>query len=183
MDKVMRRASLFLVCICLAACGGNVRGNLGLKKEAPDEFMVISNPPLSVPPDFSLRPPQAKNAAKPGRDVSKKARTTLFKSDAEKPADDVDTVGESTLLEKTGEADPNIREILHQENTVVEEKKQEKGFFDRLFGDDEKVVEDKVVDPSSEKERILKNQKEGKPVTEGDVPEYEEEGFLQRLLN
>lgn len=43
----------------LAACsGGEVRETLGLDRKAPDEFVVYSRPPLSVPPEFDLEPPR-----------------------------------------------------------------------------------------------------------------------------
>lgn len=40
-----------------AACG-SLKEDLGLLKEAPDEFAVVRNAPLSLPPDFNLRPPK-----------------------------------------------------------------------------------------------------------------------------
>ena len=50
----MAITSLFI----LAACSGNsVKNTLGLDRGAPDEFRVVSRPPLSVPPQFTLRPP------------------------------------------------------------------------------------------------------------------------------
>src|ERR1700749_573834 len=45
----------------LGACSdgmSGVRAALGITKEAPDEFGVISRAPLSMPPDYTLRPPQ-----------------------------------------------------------------------------------------------------------------------------
>ena len=42
----------------LAGCSGGVQESLGLKKKAPDEFAVVRNAPLSLPPNFSLRPPK-----------------------------------------------------------------------------------------------------------------------------
>ena len=42
--------------LVLGACGG-VRDTLGLAKRSPDEFTVVRKAPLSMPPDFNLRPP------------------------------------------------------------------------------------------------------------------------------
>ena len=41
----------------LAACGSDVADSLGYGKSPPDEFTVISRPPLILPPDYNLRPP------------------------------------------------------------------------------------------------------------------------------
>ena len=47
---------LAVTAVALSACG-SVREDLGLGRSPPDEFAVIDRPPLSMPPDFSLRPP------------------------------------------------------------------------------------------------------------------------------
>lgn len=44
--------------LLLTACAGNsVKETLGIGHKPPDEFRVVSRPPLSVPPQFNLRPP------------------------------------------------------------------------------------------------------------------------------
>ena len=46
--------------LTLSACGStSVKETLGIGRKAPDEFRVVSRPPLSVPPQFNLRPPSA----------------------------------------------------------------------------------------------------------------------------
>ncbi len=51
--------------LTLTACsGGTVKETLGIGQKAPDEFRVVSRPPLSVPPQFNLRPP-SNNATSP----------------------------------------------------------------------------------------------------------------------
>ncbi|KJS38300.1 MAG: hypothetical protein VR70_10355, partial [Rhodospirillaceae bacterium BRH_c57] len=60
----MTRGRLLTLC-CTAAlaatlsgCGGGVKETLGLNRQAPDEFQVVSRPPLAIPPEFKLRPPE-----------------------------------------------------------------------------------------------------------------------------
>ena len=54
----MRYALYGLTLALLAGCSqGEVKENLGLVREAPDEFRVVSRPPLSVPREFFLTPP------------------------------------------------------------------------------------------------------------------------------
>ena len=43
------------VCV-LSACTQSTKQKLGLAKQAPNEFMVVSKPPLSLPPEYDLRP-------------------------------------------------------------------------------------------------------------------------------
>src|ERR1700759_3338402 len=61
---VLRCAGIGAV-LLLAGCGGNdLSRTFGLTRDAPDEFTVTTRAPLSMPPDFSIRPPQP-GAARP----------------------------------------------------------------------------------------------------------------------
>lgn len=42
--------------LALSACSG-VRQSIGLTKVTPDEFLTVSTAPLTVPPEYGLRPP------------------------------------------------------------------------------------------------------------------------------
>ena len=58
----MRRKT-FALTVSLIAAGAVLAGceatkeTLGLTKRSPDEFQVVSRAPLSLPPDYNLRPP------------------------------------------------------------------------------------------------------------------------------
>ncbi len=47
--------ALGFICV-LGACSQSTKQKLGLAKQAPNEFMVVSKPPLSLPPEYNLRP-------------------------------------------------------------------------------------------------------------------------------
>ena len=49
--------SILLLAMFTSGCSNDLKSTLGLKKPSPDEFTVISNPPLSVPPNFTLSKP------------------------------------------------------------------------------------------------------------------------------
>src|SRR5579884_2208102 len=58
----LRRISLLAVAsLCLpllvSGCGG-FRQAIGLDRSGPDEFAVETRAPLTIPPDFDLRPPK-----------------------------------------------------------------------------------------------------------------------------
>lgn len=44
------------VAFVLSACSTETKRKLGLANQAPDEFMVMSRAPLSLPPEYGLRP-------------------------------------------------------------------------------------------------------------------------------
>lgn len=60
-NKFLTLICLF-ICIVLSGCKSASKADLGLANQAPDEFMVMPRKPLSLPPEFDLRPvsePQA----------------------------------------------------------------------------------------------------------------------------
>ena len=184
------------VFIGLTACdgtGGSVRDTLGLDKKAPDEFRVVSRPPLSVPEEFYLYPPdEAKQrGVQPSKDAAKKA---LFDADTgydytkhyqtQAPHGKVDTAvepvqagnlptaSESAFLGKLGatSSDPTIRSKLEQE--AKQASPEEMGVLDRIQAP---ITDgDTVVDAKKERERLTENKKKGRAVNEGAVPEKTE---------
>jgi len=68
---------LSIVCLCsgffLSACTDFKRA-IGIEKTSPDEFAVESRAPLTLPPDFDLRPPQPGASRPQERSAADKAR-------------------------------------------------------------------------------------------------------------
>lgn len=64
----------------LSGCGGGetVGEAMGYEQTGPDEMNVIKRPPLTVPPDFNLRPPRPDEPSSDADDASKAARETLI---------------------------------------------------------------------------------------------------------
>ncbi len=56
MNKVLCTALVLLGVLSLAACSSATKEKLGIAKKAPDEFMVVPRAPLSLPPEYNLRP-------------------------------------------------------------------------------------------------------------------------------
>ncbi len=79
----MKRAMLFAaVALALAGCAESGR-IFGFERGGPDEFTVVRNPPLSVPPEATLRPPEH-GVANSNRDASSnEARASLLASGGE----------------------------------------------------------------------------------------------------
>lgn len=168
----------------LASCSSGVKDSLGLHRDAPDEYKVIANPPLSIPPDFSLRPPMATTAAAPkGMSGGISAKEILVGEDSKANVDGSPaTPGEERLLGKAGAlgVDPSIRQVLAQDAMPPAAKKPAKpespGFFSKFLPTSAKQPQpevlspDEVVDPSAEKKRLETNKKNGMPVTAGETP-------------
>lgn len=184
------RSLLLATLLPLAACSsGTVKDTLGLNRAAPDEFRVVSRPPLSVPPQFNLRPPSASDSSPTAVPASKKAQDVLMgggsangsASDMSAPMADTAVVpvtasnpasgSDAEFLKRAGaeKVDPNIREKMVQERIAVQEKKEESSWW--TLGTSTPDKKDPLVDAKKEAERIKDNKDTGKPVTTGDTPE------------
>ena len=147
----------------LTACSGNVKQALGLKREGPDAFKVVSHPPLDMPPEFNLVPPQP-GAARPQRVVATDkaaqavygdgvvARTTFLSHEIET------TPSESYFLKQAGAAtaDRDIRNKIAEDAVVAHAEKDDDdgvlGYLRSLGSDSDDDVD--VLDPTEELERL-----------------------------
>src|SRR5690606_22963867 len=67
----------------LAGCGAG--DALGVNKQPPDEFAVVTKAPLVMPPDYRLRPPDAANPRPDEVDSESMAIEALFPGRTELP--------------------------------------------------------------------------------------------------
>lgn len=161
-----------LIIASLAACSSGASGmrrTLGLNRDAPDEFMVVSKPKLQVPPEFNLATPGDVDSLKSSH-VSNEARALVFNQKNSKNTNL--SRGENLLLAKAGgNADPDIRRKITQDNKDI-------GLLD--IGDP-----DQVVKVDEEEARLATNKAAGKPVTEGKTPTKRAPGTspLEQILN
>lgn len=187
-NKTMKKSKLnlsalavFVSMFLLNSCEGNVRENLGLKKQAPDEFMVLSHPPLNVPSNFELPEPTSE-AKKKASTVPQEAKKLIL--GGSKKTKSIST-GEEALLGKanTKKSNPNIREILSKDHSNDKSEK-DAGIISKVMNIKENK-KDPIIDPDAELNRIKKNKAEGKSVTEGEVPviKQEPESVIKRLMN
>ena len=184
LNKSVRVLATLAGCAVLAAgltACESARKVIGNEKSAPDEFAVYQRPPLSLPPEYALRPPE------PGRDRPQvvtptiEARAAVLGEQAtvkdvlaQQQQQNHASVSQGTqaLMAKTGaaEADPSIRDIVNRETTIL--ATEDRRFVDRLiFWVDDKPYPGTVVDAEKEKKRIQENQALGKPITEGETPQ------------
>jgi Protein of unknown function (DUF3035) len=159
----MRRLSIVIVAsaalsLALSGCS-DVKTAFGLQKDVPNEFDVVDNAPLAIPPDFNLRPPRP--GAPPTQQVSSttEARETIFRAgggSGQPPAgSDQLSSGEQDLLNAAGAANTpaNIRQLVNRE--AAEDHPFGRNFVDRLiFWREAKNANKGVLDPAKEEARL-----------------------------
>lgn len=189
----MRNSALVLLVFLIAACEGgssSVRNTLGLNRAAPDEFKVVSRPPLSVPPGFGLRPPEP-GAPPRGVAPAEEQAASMVKGRPLRPAThsdgldgyaraDVETAVDPVLsgslesaadarfLNRAGadQADDDIRSRLYREKDDPAMKPSGRFAIENWLAG---AGEEDVIDPKAEAERIRENIDADRPVNEGEV--------------
>lgn len=168
-------AALLAAALSLSACT-SVKKELGVDRNSPDEFLVIKRAPLTLPPDYMLRPPENPGESSPAAEAAGTVETSLM-GETRTPA----SMGASdkALLDKIGapSADPDIRRQIDEENGYI--SLENRTVADKLiFWNDEAPSAENapasVVNPKAEAERLKKNKAAGKPLNEGTVPVIEQ---------
>jgi hypothetical protein len=172
---------LFGAALALSGCE-QAKQALGQTKQPPDEFAVFQRAPLSVPPDFGLRPPAPGTDRPQAVNPRDHARAALGRAGAQQPAGADLSQGERSILQLTGanQVDPAIRLKV---NTETRELESDSGTFtDKLLFWRKPGEFGTAVDPAQEQKRIREAQASGAPVNEGDMPmiKQRQRGLLER---
>lgn len=180
----LKPLAFLAVALTLSACSGDTGKILGLERTTPDEFAVAPRAPLTLPPEFGLRPPDPNGQRSQDLQPSLEAERVVFGEDAVKRRQDEEaklrrsgtTQGEIALLNRTGamESSPAIRRVIDEETAALADEKE--SFVDDLvFWRDAEQPGD-IVDANEETRRIQGNSALGVPVTEGQTPIITREG-------
>ena len=132
-------SSLFIV-----SCS-KVRESAGVNRKSMDEFAVIENPPLIIPPDFNLLPPDQLEEKNLENEESELAKEILFglEDDTETNNLELSTM-ENILNQSMAEGiDNSIREEIDEQ--FVSEKKSTSKSWDN---------EMEILDSIAESERL-----------------------------
>ena len=186
--------------LVLAGCD-SVSSLLG-GKSSPDEFSVYSRAPLSIPPEYKLRPPSP-GAARPQELEPRETAEKVFlgsrqqasarsgrnptgnKGDQGALAPAPVSPGEQALVRNAGasKTDPEIRAIVNREALVP--LAGSKALADKVLFWRSPRTQINIVDPGKENKRIRDQKAKGKPVTSEGVPVIDKDldrGFLDGLL-
>lgn len=85
MKKLIVWGLFGILCCGISACSTGTKEKLGMTKKAPNEFMVMPRAPLSLPPEYDLRPvaePQVDDSSNMG--LSEAEQNLVAKLDDEK---------------------------------------------------------------------------------------------------
>ncbi len=179
----LARIGALTTALALAACSGDeLSRTIGLSRDAPDEFTVTTRAPLSMPPDYTLRPPRP-GASRP-QELSERRQAEAALSP--QSALDSSTVGlspgQQAIAGAAGPAAP--RSIRNQVDADAQLDAPGRGFTDRLMFWRAPARPGTVVDPTRESQRLRQNAALGQSVEEGTTPiiQRRRPGILDRIF-
>ncbi len=110
---------LFIIIIfnlLLSACG-KVRESAGVNRKVIDEYAVVENPPLVIPPNFNLLPPDQIKSKDIENTDSELAKEILFGLDNDNDQTNNESSLMNTIIKETqaNKVDKDIREVIDQE--------------------------------------------------------------------
>lgn len=166
-------AILGLASLALSGCG-SAKESLGLGRTPPDEFAVIDQPPLSIPPDFGLRPPMPGMPRPQAVDETDRAKELLLGSSSQETVDTSSlSDSEKALLAQTGgdKAPSDIRDTINRES--AERTSASPHLVDRLLWWKKDEPSGTVVDPEAEAARLKAAKDKGEAASSGATPVIE----------
>src|SRR5262245_7563717 len=151
MTKAMTLVAVVAAAAAASGCGTLSRA-VGAGKMSPDEFRVVSQAPLTLPPDYSLRPPRPGEARPQELQPTDEARQSLFGQDVGASA----SAGERQLVNDAhaDATDPNIRDTVDFESQCIVRRNE--SFVNRLlaFGSNNGPAAGAPLDPQAEQQRL-----------------------------
>jgi Protein of unknown function (DUF3035) len=158
--------------VAMSALGGcsDLSKALGLVKSPPDEFTVVAGTPLTLPPDYGLRPPRNASDKPSGPTQTDRARVAVFGVQGKQTnASSVDpnnpeTPGEQALLQRAGagDVDPGVRARVDQEQKQALDN--HKGFIDGLMFWQDEPIPGAALDATKEADRLNEGRSPGNAV-------------------
>jgi hypothetical protein len=182
-SSAARVAAALAATVLLAGCNsGDLSRTFGLTHDAPDEFTVTTRAPLSMPPDFSLRPPRPGAPRPQEQSTRTQAEQALVPAQALGVDAAADSPGQDALVSQAGPAAPrNIRAQVDQDAQLDQPGQS---FTDKLLFWRPTPQAGVVVDPTKEAQRLRQNAALGKSVDDGDTPiiQPKQKGLLEGIF-
>ena len=151
-----------IIAMFLTSCS-SIRESAGVTRKSIDEFNTIENPPLVIPPDFNLVPPDQLQQKNIDNIENELAQEILFGLDQKERTIKKQTSTMNQILSKANATNisSDIRDEINQE---FYQEKNTKGIFQVNW---ESEVE--VLDAVEESERIRNQKFKNKSIADGDI--------------
>ena len=130
-----------------------LRESAGVTRKSLDEFAIIENPPLIIPPDFNLLPPDQLEEKNLDNEESELAKEILFGLEGDTDANIVESSTMENILSQSNahEIDNSIRDEIN-EQFASEKRSLSKSW------DDEVEILDSIAESERIRNELLNNE-------------------------
>jgi hypothetical protein len=170
--------------VLLAGCSSDkLARTFGLTRDAPDEYTVTTRAPLSMPPDYNLRPPRPGAPRPQEQSEQQQAQADLVPEMSLNAPASTGSPGQAALLEQAGPAAPaDIRRTVDREARMGA---ADDSFIDKLLYWRKPDTHGAEVDATKESQRLRQNAALGEAPNVGETPviQQKKEGWFTHLFS
>jgi Protein of unknown function (DUF3035) len=170
--------------ILLGGCSGDkLARTFGLTRDAPDEYTVTTRAPLSMPPDYNLRPPRPGAARPQEQSERQQAQETLVPQTALDAPQTSASPGQAALLQEAGPAAPSdIRNTIDRDAQYAA---NDESFIDKVLYWRKPDTQHVQIDAQKESQRLRQNAALGESPDVGETPiiEQKKRGWFNSLFS
>jgi hypothetical protein len=169
--------------LLLGGCSDGLSRTFGLTRDAPDEYTVTTRAPLSMPPDYNLRPPRLGTARPQEQSEREQAAEALVPQLALGTPQGSVSAGQAALLEQTGPPAPaDIRSRVDRE---ASQDRANDSFIDQVLYWRKPNTQNVQVDAQKESQRLRENAALGESPDIGNTPiiQQKKEGWFTHLFS
>ncbi len=170
--------------VVLAGCSTDkLSRTFGLTRDTPDEYTVTTRAPLSMPPDYNLRPPRPGAPRPQEQSEQQQAEAALVPELALNGPSNTASPGQEALVAEAGPAAPaDIRRKVDQD---ARSDSADDGFIDKVLYWRKPDTHGAEVDPTKESQRLRQNAALGESPSVGETPiiQQKKEGWFTHLFS
>lgn len=170
--------------VLLGGCSGDkLARTFGLTRDAPDEYTVTTRAPLSMPPDYNLRPPRPGAARPQEQSERQQAQEALVPQTALDVPQNNMSPGQSALVQEAGPAAPSdIRRKVDQDARLANDNDS---FVDKVLYWRKPDTQHVQIDAQKESQRLRENAALGEAPDVGQTPiiQQKKSGWFSNLFS
>lgn len=155
--------------ILLSGCStDHLARTFGLTRDLPDEYTVTTRAPLSMPPDYNLRPPRPGAARPQEQSERQQAEEALVPQTALNAPQASASAGQAALIQEAGPAAPSdIRRKIDEDARYAD---NDEGFIDKVLYWRKPNNQPVQIDAQKEAQRLRENAALGEGPNVGETP-------------
>jgi hypothetical protein len=170
--------------VLLGGCSGDkLARTFGLTRDAPDEYTVTTRAPLSMPPDYNLRPPRPGAARPQEQSERQQAQEALVPQTALDIPQNSMSPGQAALVQQAGPAAPSdIRRRVDQDARLANDNDS---FVDKVLYWRKPDTQHVQIDAQKESQRLRENAALGESPDVGQTPiiQQKKSGWFTNLFS